>query len=178
MRIVLEGADSIGGPMDSDEQGISTDTERPPVAVTRPASPPLRILVAEDNAVNQELMTCVLEGRGHTVTIARNGREAVDAVRADDFDLVLMDVQMPEMDGYQATALIRAGEARGGRRLPIIGLTASAQPRDTGLCLAAGMNEFVTKPVRPALLIEIIARCVADAAAPNNGAPAAEGDLA
>ncbi len=145
-----------------------------PVAAPRPALGPLRILVAEDNPVNQELMRCLLEANGHAVTIAGNGREAIEAVHRSVFDVVLMDVQMPEMDGHEATALIRAGETWDHRQLPIIAMTASAMPSDRMLCLSAGMNEYVAKPVQPKLLFEVIARCVESvAAAEIRGEPAA-----
>ena len=154
--------------------GVTKTTRSLPAVVAPPGAPtsllvadnpasvsrPLRILLAEDEEVSQELLGCVLKGRGHEVTIADNGHEAVIAVQRQPFDLVLMDVQMPEMDGYEATATIRAWEAVTGRRLPIIAMTAAAQPGDRARCLAAGMSEYVTKPVRPSDLFETIARCL------------------
>jgi CheY-like chemotaxis protein len=130
------------------------------VSDQRPALAPLRILLAEDNPVNQELTLCMLKGRGHAVTIANNGREAVAAVQRCPFDVVLMDVQMPEMDGREAAAAIRAGEAAGHVHLPIIAMTANALSSERARCLAAGMDEYVTKPVRPKVLFEVIARCL------------------
>jgi PAS domain S-box-containing protein len=107
----------------------------------------LRILVAEDNAVNRQLVTALLEKRGHTIVTVGNGREAVAAVEGGGFDLVLMDVQMPEMDGWEATAAIRRGEAETGRHIPIIALTAHAMKGDREACLVAGMDGYLSKPI-------------------------------
>jgi len=109
---------------------------------------PLRILLAEDSYTNQRLAVALLTKWGHHVTVAANGREAVDAVQNNDFDLVLMDVQMPEMDGYQATAVIREFEARSGGHVPIVAMTAHAMIGDRDECLAAGMDGYVPKPIR------------------------------
>jgi CheY-like chemotaxis protein len=116
----------------------------------------LRILLAEDNPVNQRLTTRLLEKRGHSVTVAPTGREALAALEKADFDLVLMDVQMPDMDGLQATAAIRAREAPLGRRIPIIALTAHTMKGDRERCLAAGMDGYVAKPVIAAELISAV----------------------
>lgn len=105
----------------------------------------LSILVAEDNLINQKLAKKVLEKAGHAVTIANNGIEAIAAVNQKQFDLVLMDVQMPKMDGLTATAAIRQEEK--GRRTPIIALTAHAMPGDREKCIGAGMDEYMTKPL-------------------------------
>jgi signal transduction histidine kinase len=109
---------------------------------------PLRILVAEDDPFNQRVVRLMLGGQGHEVTLVANGRLAVDAMKDEFTDLVLMDVQMPEMDGLQATEAIRRQEAGTGRHVPIIALTAHALVEDRITCLAAGMDGFVTKPVR------------------------------
>jgi two-component system sensor histidine kinase/response regulator len=109
---------------------------------------PLTILLAEDNEVNRELALNVLRKRGHEVITAQNGREAVDAYEAKPFDVVLMDVQMPEMDGIEATALIRAKEKTTGTHTPIIALTAHAMAGDRERFLASGMDAFVAKPLR------------------------------
>ena len=111
----------------------------------------LRVLVAEDNPVNQLLATRLLEKRGHRVVMTANGREALAAIEKESYDLVLMDVQMPEMDGLEATTVLRAKErdrADGGH-LPVIALTAHAMKGDQERCLAAGMDGYLAKPIRP-----------------------------
>jgi signal transduction histidine kinase/CheY-like chemotaxis protein len=116
----------------------------------------LHILLAEDNAVNQRVARALLEKRGHTVSVAGNGREAVRLTEEQDFDLVLMDVQMPEMDGLEATAVLRAREAGGGRRLAIVAMTAHAMKGDAERCLEAGMDAYVSKPIKPDVLFAAI----------------------
>jgi PAS domain S-box-containing protein len=116
----------------------------------------LRVLVAEDNAVNQRLAMRLLEKRGHRVTVSGNGREAVEALANQTFDLVLMDVQMPEMDGFEATAAIREKEKHHGTHVPIIALTAHAMKGDRERCLAAGMDGYLSKPIRSQDLDEIL----------------------
>jgi len=130
--------------------------------------PPLNILLAEDNVINQKLAVKLLTTRGHTVQVANTGREAVDAVHGADFDVVLMDLQMPVMGGLEACTLIRAAE-RGDRHLPIVAMTAHALQRDKDLCVAAGMDGFVTKPVRIEQLLGEIERAVQPA---SKSAPA------
>jgi signal transduction histidine kinase/ActR/RegA family two-component response regulator len=125
-----------------------------------PSSGPLRILVAEDNTVNQRLAQRLLEKDGHVVSLVANGRAAVDAVERSAFDLILMDVQMPEMDGLEATVLIRQFEKVLRRRTPIIALTAGAMQSDREDCLAAGMDAYLTKPLRPEELRSAIRRLV------------------
>lgn len=121
----------------------------------------LRILLAEDNGVNRKLAMALLEKRGHEVVSADNGREAVRAATGGEFDLALMDVQMPVMDGFEATAAIRAQEHRSDRnRLPIIAVTAKAMKGDRDRCLAAGMDGYVSKPIRPPELDAEIRRVV------------------
>ena len=113
-------------------------------------------MVAEDNEVNQKFALRALTKAGHTSVVANNGREAVEAFGNEQFDVILMDVQMPEMDGYEATAAIRELEAAAGTTIPIIALTAHAMKGDREKCLAAGMDGYVTKPVKAkALLAEI-----------------------
>jgi len=124
-------------------------------------SPSLRILLAEDNRVIQDLIRRVFERYGHSVTIANNGREAVTAVQYAAFDAVLMDIRMPEMDGIEAIAAIRAGEA--GRRLPIIVMTADLLSSDRARCLEAGADGYAPKPVRPTTLLGVIRRCLDNA---------------
>jgi two-component system, sensor histidine kinase and response regulator len=117
----------------------------------RPAVPrcTLDVLIAEDNAVNQRLAQRLLEKRGHRVTVVNNGREAVDLLQRSDFDLVLMDVQMPLLDGIAATTLIRQREKETGSHQPIVALTAYAVKGDQQRCLAAGMDGYLAKPIRP-----------------------------
>ena len=126
----------------------------------------LRILLAEDNPINQRLALALLEKRGHRVVIAANGQEALDALSVEPFDLVLMDMQMPVMDGIEATLLIRANEkASASRHLPIVAMTANAMQGDRERCLAAGMDGYVSKPVKPdELFAQIAAALGADAA--------------
>jgi CheY-like chemotaxis protein len=118
----------------------------------------LRVLVAEDNAVNQRLVVRILERCGHSVVVAATGRQALAALAASSFDVVLMDCQMPEMDGFEATAAIRAGERASGAYLPIIALTAHAMKGDEERCLAAGMDSYVTKPVDANKLLDALDR--------------------
>ncbi len=134
-----------------------------------PAARPLTILVAEDVRMNQQLIAMLLAKRGHRAELVENGLEAVAAVRDRSFDLVLMDVQMPEMDGLSATRAIRAlpGPEAG---VPIIALTAAAVAGQRESCLAAGMNDYVTKPIQPAALYAAIDRCAAGVAAETAGA--------
>jgi CheY-like chemotaxis protein len=117
----------------------------------------LRILVAEDNEINQKVIARMLKKLGHDVDVVCNGREAVEACGRGGYDVVLMDCQMPEMDGYVATGLIRQQPGRHGR-VPIVALTADASTADRDRCLAAGMDDFLGKPVRPRDLTEAIRR--------------------
>jgi CheY-like chemotaxis protein len=110
--------------------------------------PSLKILVVEDNLVNQTLTVRMLEKRGHKITVAGNGREALAALRTDAFDLVLMDIQMPEMDGFEATAAIRGSERGTGKHQPIVAMTAHAMKGDDQRCLNAGMDGYLGKPIR------------------------------
>ncbi|MCI0485999.1 MAG: PAS domain S-box protein [Blastocatellia bacterium] len=114
------------------------------------------VLLAEDNKVNQMLAVRLLEKEGHRVVVAANGREAVTAFERDDFDLILMDVQMPEMNGYEATAAIRETEKATGGHIPIIAMTAHAMKGDRERCLEAGMDGYVSKPIKPGELFEAI----------------------
>ena len=130
------------------------DVETP--ARMRDARAPLRVLLVEDNPVNQHLARMILEKEGHAVVLARNGHEALARHGAERFDVVLMDVQMPEMDGLEATAAIRRLESQTGAHVPIIGVTAHAMKGDRERCLAAGMDGYVSKPIRPEALLDSI----------------------
>jgi signal transduction histidine kinase/ActR/RegA family two-component response regulator len=116
----------------------------------------LRVLLADDNAVNQKIAMRVLEKHGHHVTVAADGRQALAALDRATFDVVLMDVQMPEMDGFEATAAIRGHERETGNHIPIIAMTAHAMPGDRERCIAAGMDSYIAKPLKPPELIELL----------------------
>jgi two-component system, sensor histidine kinase and response regulator len=133
----------------------------------------LHILVAEDNPVNQKLAVALLEKEGHRVTLVGDGVEAVAALGRQEFNLVLMDVQMPEMDGLEATRRIRQREQGTGRHVPVIAMTAYAMKGDRELCLEAGMDAYVSKPVRARELFAAIEALVSPArSAPTPPAPA------
>lgn len=117
----------------------------------------MRVLLVEDNPTNQELAVALLELLGCRVTLANNGREAVEAARGRNIDIVLMDCQMPEMDGYEATRRIRAEETT-GRHVPIIAMTANVMQGDRDVCLACGMDDFLPKPYRQTDLKAILTR--------------------
>ena len=116
----------------------------------------LRVLVAEDNAVNQQVAVGMLERAGHEATVAANGREVLALLERETFDVVLMDVQMPELDGLEATAAIRERERATGGHLPIVALTAHAMKGDAERCLAAGMDAYLAKPLQPRELVAAI----------------------
>jgi signal transduction histidine kinase/DNA-binding response OmpR family regulator len=155
---LLEALGNVLEPM----PGASRRDERP-VTPSAPAAAPSgrgRVLAADDNAVNKKLITRLLEKAGYIADAVENGREAVEAVTRVDYDAVLMDCQMPVLDGFEATSMIRAAESGRSRRVPIIALTASAMQSDRERCLAAGMDDYLTKPIKPAELAEVLARWV------------------
>ena len=130
-----------------------------------PAPPPpaqkargLRILLAEDNPINRRVVVRILEKQEHVVSVAANGIEALDAVARQDFDVILMDVQMPAMDGLEATAAIRRQELAGGRHTPIVAMTAHAIKGDREMCLDAGMDSYIAKPIRAEDLLNALDR--------------------
>ena len=126
---------------------------------------PFHVLVAEDNPVNQQIVERALARKGYRVTMAANGREAVEAFGRNSVDLVLMDVQMPEMDGFEATRAIRLRERQTGGRVPIVALTAHARGEDRDRCLACGMDDYLSKPLRARELLETVSRLASARAA-------------
>ncbi|MHB8901659.1 MAG: hybrid sensor histidine kinase/response regulator [Thermoguttaceae bacterium] len=137
--------------------------EGPGPAASPPGQPltPLRILLAEDSLVNQKLAVGLLTKYGHSVTVAANGKEAIVALASHAFDLVLMDVEMPEMDGLEATAVIRVKEKQTGEHVPIIAMTAHAMKGDRERCLEAGMDEYISKPIRAQQVFAVLKSCLA-----------------
>jgi CheY-like chemotaxis protein len=145
--------DAILAALDASRRPVQKETRTP----EPPNRPPLRILLAEDNVVNQRVAMGMLTKAGHSVTLAENGKLALDALDKATFDLVLMDMQMPEMSGSEAIAAIRERESHVGGHLPIIALTAHALKGDRERCLAAGADDYLAKPVAPTTLYERIA---------------------
>ena len=140
------------------DKPVKTNRE---LAHREPAAPPLRILVAEDNDVSRLLVVRLLEKHGHTVLEARTGLEALVVLEKGDVDVILMDIQMPDLDGLQATAEIREREAGTGRHVPIIALTAHAIKGDRERCLESGMDDYLSKPIQPADLMAALGRACA-----------------
>ncbi len=134
-----------------------------PPATEPTAGRPLKILLAEDNITNQKLAVAILQKQGNHVTVAGDGRQAVDYFERESFDLVLMDMQMPELDGLEATAAIRKIEERTGTHVPIIALTANAMIGDREQCLKSGMDDYLSKPLRADDLFTMIQRLTSQA---------------
>ena len=140
----------------------------------------LKILLAEDNLVNQKLASRLLEKRNHSVTVVLNGREALAALEKNHFDLVLMDMQMPEMDGFEATTILREREKSTGRHQPVIAMTALAMNGDRERCMAVGMDGYLSKPIRPQELDEVLDSFLApkeDLSTEKDTVPAANGSV-
>jgi PAS domain S-box-containing protein len=135
------------------------NTAKPEMSPSIEAVTALRILVAEDNAVNRVVARKLLENQGHHVVMATTGKEALAALRSENYDVILMDVQMPDMDGFETTRAIRATEKYSGRHQRIIALTASAMSGDREKCLAAGMDGYLTKPISPQELYQVLESC-------------------
>ncbi len=146
---------TVLGVTDVEKDAISEEAEDVTHATTG-----LAVLLAEDNLVNQTLATGVLKNQGHTVTLARNGREAVDIYADGSFDVILMDVQMPILDGLAATAEIRKLQRQSGPMTPIIAMTAHAMKGDRERCIEGGMDEYLSKPIRAKQLAEMLAKVV------------------
>jgi CheY-like chemotaxis protein len=127
---------------------IEAQPDLRPRHVAEKGKPGLRLLVVEDNPVNRLVATRLIEKHNHTVSAAHNGREALEMMDNEKFDCVLMDVQMPVLDGFETTAAIRNKERNSGGHLPIIAMTAHAMPGDLDRCLAAGMDGYITKPIK------------------------------
>ncbi len=151
IRAALLGRDAGRGKRDETNPSDSS-------LIPHPSSLPRRALLVEDNVVNQKLAVRLLEKQHFAVTVTPNGKEALAALDRESFDLVLMDVQMPEMGGFEATARIRQAEQGTGRHLPILAMTAHAMKGDRERCLAAGMDGYVSKPIQPRELFEAIDR--------------------
>jgi two-component system sensor histidine kinase/response regulator len=128
------------------------------------------VLLAEDNAVNQMLAVRLLEKHGYAVVIAVNGREAIAAFKRESLDVILMDIQMPEMDGFEATVAIREREKSTGGHIPIIAMTAHSLVGDEERCLAAGMDGYVSKPIRTHQLFSTMERFLVKEAETNSSA--------
>jgi len=150
--------------------GLPEASEEAPASLEPLAGRKLKVLVAEDNPVNQRVATLALNRHGHEVVIATDGGEALARLEEQTFDVVLMDVQMPDMDGFEATRRIREREKPGGRRVPVIACTAHAMTGDRERCLAAGMDGYVSKPLDVKRLLAVVASCLEGPSAP---APAA-----
>ncbi|MBE0542036.1 MAG: CHASE domain-containing protein [Verrucomicrobia bacterium] len=162
---------------------LATTTAINPRAVETPVSAadigphrPLHVLLAEDNPINLEVAMAILGKLGHSVLVATNGRQALAALDHATFDLILMDMQMPGMDGLEATRLIREREKTTGGRVPIIALTAHVRPSDRQRCLAVGMDDYVAKPIRREDLLAAISRALPHAISPVLPSPALDRD--
>jgi CheY-like chemotaxis protein len=149
----------------ADQAQAGNDGSAPQTEKDNQVTTKLRILLAEDNPVNQLVALRLLETRGHAVVVVNDGRAAIAASSRENFDLILMDVQMPEMDGFEATRILREREQAGARRIPIVAMTAHAMQGDREKCLAAGMQGYVSKPIRPEALFRTIEELIASQAA-------------
>jgi two-component system, sensor histidine kinase and response regulator len=149
----------------------------PPRVPAASAARPLRILVAEDNPINQKITAKLLQRAGHSVEVANDGREALAIWREQPFDLILMDIQMPHLNGFECTAAIRSAERAGALHVPIVALTAHALAGYDQRCLDAGMDGYVAKPVRSEALLAAIQLVMTETAA-ERAQPKPLGELA
>jgi signal transduction histidine kinase/DNA-binding response OmpR family regulator len=154
--------------LQSEPAAVSHPSSQPP---SRNQRGPLRILVAEDNLVNQTVILHMLTRLGHVPTIAHNGQQAIVALQTGMFDLAFMDVQMPVMDGLTATRLIREAESKIGIHIPIIAMTAHAMKRDKQICLEAGMDAYIAKPATGSEIELVIANVLSLQHTPRNSSP-------
>jgi two-component system sensor histidine kinase/response regulator len=157
----------------AESTGEATWPGAPSTDESAPVLEPLRLLLVEDHPVNQKLAVAILSRAGHSVTVAANGVEGVERVRQGGFDAVLMDVQMPVLDGLQATMRIRAEERATGRHVPIVAMTANAMVGDRERCLEAGMDDYVAKPFRRPELFRALARAMGHSVGPGQARPSA-----
>jgi len=144
--------------LDAMDEHVEGATVAQPVAVAQPSGPSVRVLLVEDGLVNQRVAVGFLERAGHHVTLAENGEVAIRCWEEQPFDIILMDVQMPVMDGLEATAVIRKRETAAGKRIPIIAMTAAAMKGDKERCLDIGMDDYVSKPIAADALFNAMAR--------------------
>ena len=150
-------ATALAGRSRPREQGLmATRTHSTEISSPTPERSRVRILIAEDNVVNQRVALRILEKAGYTVLVAPNGKEALKALAVQAFDMILMDVQMPEMGGFEATAAIRQLEEGGGGHIPIVAMTAHAMLGDREMCLASGMDDYISKPIRARVLLDMV----------------------
>jgi CheY-like chemotaxis protein len=154
--IQSELLDAIGMALGVDSALETQEEHAPPAAAESLSS--LQILLAEDSLVNQRLAVGLLEKHGHQVTVAEDGRQAIELYEQQPVDVILMDVEMPEMDGLIATGEIRQAEQETGRHIPIIAMTAHAMKGDRERCLEAGMDDYIAKPIRAEELFETLRR--------------------
>ena len=167
VRMIRACGDSLLDVIDDAPAPASAEQETPAAPEPAPAAcgAPPRVLVAEDNHVNQVVAVAMLRRLGYTAAVVQNGREAVEMCTHDDFAAVLMDCQMPQLDGYDATRQIRMRES-GGHRIPIIAVTAHSMTTDRAVCLEAGMDDYVSKPLRPVELEAALRRWLPPASHP------------
>jgi CheY-like chemotaxis protein len=157
LRVLQRALDRVL--LDAKGRTIVRAADPPPVETTPAAGHlALRVLLAEDNPINRRVSVLLLEKQGCSVVVVENGKQVIEAWREQDFDLILLDVQMPIMDGFETTAQLRQIETRTGRRIPIVALTAHAMRGDEERCLEAGMDGYVSKPVRPQELYAALER--------------------
>ena len=173
--------DAIGQALQAAQSGSGSHrvvAQPPAPPASKPGERSLHILLIEDNAVNQVVTRRLLEREGHTMVVADNGVRGLEAAARESFDVILMDVQMPGLDGIETTRAIRSRERAARRRTPIVAFTAHAMKEDRDRCLAAGMDEYLAKPVETPALLEALARVTAPAAVKTGaGAPATQAEV-